>query len=189
VVEEGLIGVEDWYATFCALAGVDPEDARAAAAGLPPIDSLDLWPLLSGQNATSPRQEVVLGQPLVSGDNSIGDPWQGVQALIRADGYKLVLGTTHQNVWTSPQYPNASTSWKNDAADCTAGCLYNVFTDPTEHADISASHPDIVAALKARIIFHNNTMYRPNRGTSDQKYACGVLVNTYGGFWGPWRDL
>ena len=27
-----------WYATYCALAGVDPTDHKAAAAGLPPID-------------------------------------------------------------------------------------------------------------------------------------------------------
>jgi arylsulfatase I/J len=102
-VETGLISIEDWYATFCALAGVDATDERAAAAGLPPIDSLNLWPLLSGANATSPRAEVVLGQPFVSSANSIGDPFLGVQALIRADGWKLVIGTTHENVWTGPQ--------------------------------------------------------------------------------------
>lgn len=49
------------YATFSALAGVDPTDEKAAAAGLPPIDSLNLWPLISGANTTSPRTEVVLG--------------------------------------------------------------------------------------------------------------------------------
>jgi len=30
----------DWYSTFCALAGVDPTDEKAKAAGLPPIDSI-----------------------------------------------------------------------------------------------------------------------------------------------------
>lgn len=80
-IEPGFAAIEDWcvcclvwatgvslngqpycrYATFCALAGVDPTDTRAAAAGLPPIDSLNLWPLISGANPTSPRSEVVLG--------------------------------------------------------------------------------------------------------------------------------
>ena len=32
----------DWYATYAGLAGVDPTDHRAEAAGLPPIDSHDL---------------------------------------------------------------------------------------------------------------------------------------------------
>ena len=47
------------YTTFAALAGVaDPTDHRAARASLPPVDGVDLWPLLSGQNATPPRREV-----------------------------------------------------------------------------------------------------------------------------------
>jgi hypothetical protein len=46
------------YVTFAALAGADPFDERAAAAGLPPVDGHNLWPLLSGENATSPRTEV-----------------------------------------------------------------------------------------------------------------------------------
>ena len=32
----------DFYATFSFLAGVDPHDAKAHAAGLPPIDSLNM---------------------------------------------------------------------------------------------------------------------------------------------------
>ena len=58
---DGLISVADWYTTFCALAGVDPTDHKAAAAGLPPVDGLNMWPLLSGQNGTSPRDEVPIG--------------------------------------------------------------------------------------------------------------------------------
>ena len=47
--QEGLIAAWDWYATFARLAGVDDiVDKRAASAGLPPVDSIDVWPLLSG---------------------------------------------------------------------------------------------------------------------------------------------
>ena len=84
------------YPTICGLAGVDTTDERAAAAGLWPVEGVDLWPLLSGSNSTPPRTEVVLGMPTMSGANSIGDPFIGVQALIDAQGYKLVIGTTHQ---------------------------------------------------------------------------------------------
>ena len=66
--EEGLTAVWDWYATFCGLAGVDPHDERAEKAGLPPIDSLDLWPLLSGANTTSPRDTIPLGTPPINFD-------------------------------------------------------------------------------------------------------------------------
>ena len=43
-----LIHMADWYATFCRLAGADPVDTVAAQHNLPPIDSMDMWPLLSG---------------------------------------------------------------------------------------------------------------------------------------------
>jgi len=57
-IETSLIGVEDWYATFCALAGIDPTDTLAASANLPPIDSINQWPLLSGATVVPPRKEV-----------------------------------------------------------------------------------------------------------------------------------
>ena len=56
---EGFIHECDWFATFCALAFVDPTDHAAAVASppLPPIDSLNVWGLISGTNLTSPRTE------------------------------------------------------------------------------------------------------------------------------------
>jgi hypothetical protein len=41
---------------FAELAGVDPTDHTAAAAGLPAVDSVSLWPYLSGRQSASPRQ-------------------------------------------------------------------------------------------------------------------------------------
>ena len=187
VIETGFVSIADWYATLCALAGVDKTDTRAAAAGLPPVDSINLWPMLSGTNTTPPRTEIILGMPFISSSNSIGDPYLGVQALIRADGYKLIIGTTHQNVWTGPQYPNASTKWPNTGNDCSHGCLYNVFTDETEHNDVASSFPDIVTSMRARISELNSTMYRPDRGTSS-KLACDAALGKWGGFWGPFLE-
>ena len=50
---DGFTHVCDWYATWCALAGVEKDDTRAAAANanganpkLPAVDGLDLWPCL-----------------------------------------------------------------------------------------------------------------------------------------------
>ena len=57
---DGYVHISDWFSTFCGLAGVDPTDTSAAAHGLPPIDSLDLWPMISGANRTSPRTEMAL---------------------------------------------------------------------------------------------------------------------------------
>ena len=49
-------------ATFCFLAGVSAFDEKAAAATppLPPVDSINMWGLISGANKTSPRREWAL---------------------------------------------------------------------------------------------------------------------------------
>ena len=46
------------FATFSSLAGVDPSDDPGE--GVPPSDSLDLWPVLAGTNGTSPRTSAAL---------------------------------------------------------------------------------------------------------------------------------
>lgn len=51
-VHHGLVGVWDWYGTLCDLAGVVPTDHRAAKAGLPPIDSVSLAPVLLGHTTS-----------------------------------------------------------------------------------------------------------------------------------------
>ena len=57
---EGLACGWDWYGTFSELAGIDPTDHRAAAAGLPPIDSHSLVPVLMG-TGQSTRKEIPIG--------------------------------------------------------------------------------------------------------------------------------
>ena len=86
---DGYIHIADWYSTFCNLAGVDSTDERAAEAKLPPIDSLNMWPMISGQNTTSPRVDIpATFSTLISGD------------------YKILQGDVKQAGWTGPQYPN-----------------------------------------------------------------------------------
>jgi len=63
----GAVHVCDWWVTFCKLAsggeGAECTDNQPAAH---PLDSLDLWSMIVGENATSPRE----GQPLVIGYES-----------------------------------------------------------------------------------------------------------------------
>jgi len=177
---EGLTAIWDWYGTFCGLAGVDPVDQAAAAAGLPPVESVDLWPLISGLNKTSPRTEVFLGNEQ-SGTT--------VQGVILNTGYKLLFGQQTQSSWTGPVSPN-STIWDadNDKHDCSKGCLFDVFHDPTEHDEISAQHPDIVKDLLARIQDAQKHVFSPDRGTTDPR-ACEAALNIYDGYWGPFIDV
>ena len=74
----GLAAAWDWYSTFAELAGADPTDHRAAAAKLPAIDSISLWPYLSGQVPESPRRILPIGSTTCgSGTNPMDcvDDW------------------------------------------------------------------------------------------------------------------
>jgi len=46
---EALMHLADWYGTFCFLAGVSQEDDVAVKNSLPDVDSINLWPTLSGE--------------------------------------------------------------------------------------------------------------------------------------------
>jgi len=187
-IEHGLAGSEDWFKTFCSLAGVDPTDDKAAAAGLPPVEGYDLWPLISGANSTPPRTEVWLGSNHPGDTDSSDSPM--VQGLIRADGYKVLYGNVIENAWTSAFYPNATTNWCDTCAlDCgtiaAPTCLFNVFDDPTEHVNLAAAHPDIVAAMAARLQELQAGIFAPMRGQPDNKDACYAGDVTWKGFVGP----
>ena len=187
-VENAFMGSEDWFRTFCSLAGADPEDARAAAAGLPPVEGFDLWPLLSGVNATPPRAEVWLGSNHPGDTDSSDSPM--VQGLIRADGWKVLYGNVIENAWTSAYYPNATTNWCDTCPlDCgtidAPTCLFNILDDPTEHVNQAAARPDIVAAMSARLKELQAGIFAPDRGKPDDKDACHAGDVTWAGFVGP----
>ncbi len=50
---DGFIHIADWFTTFCKLAGVDPDDSGT---GKFPVDGLDVWPIITGANSTSPTK-------------------------------------------------------------------------------------------------------------------------------------
>ena len=183
---EGLVSVADYAATLCALAGgaACGADARAAAGGLPPPDSLDVWAHVTGANATSPRAELAVDA--------------GV--LLRADGaalWKLMLGDFGGAGWTGPTFPNASgADPKAVALACAPACLFDVRADAGEHRDLAAARPDIVAAMTARLAalrpgFYSNS----DRGGRDLCPAgtadclCYAAEHTYGGFLGPFHEF
>ena len=85
------------------MAGVDPTDHAAAAAGLPPIDAIDQWPYLSGA-ASSPRKELAIGGCANPKDNFCGNSATQVEGVIAVqdDGkvYKLLMAEIWQDGWT-----------------------------------------------------------------------------------------
>ena len=187
----GWAHVAAFYATFCALAGVDPTDYRAQKAGLPPIDSLDLSGLLLGTNATSPRTEVPIGSSDV--DDHSGNTI--VAGLIDKDGWKLLIEAKIAPAFPQgPIYPNTTAPGEN-AAPCGdpngkgpakgPGCLFNVLTDPFEEDDLASKNPAKVAELRARIAELQKGAFNPDRGTHDRE-MCLTAWGKNKGFLGPW---
>jgi arylsulfatase B len=197
-----LIAIWDWYATFGAIAGLTTEqmfDKAAAAAGLPPIDSIDQSATLLEDlpDLLYPRQEIFLG----SCSNARHDPFcqsdpgmtvvQGVVANRDGGLIKLLLGDVPLDCVVGPIWPNGSAlncPWH----DCgLTGCLYNLTSDPSESMDLianssSPSIVDLATNLRERVQRHTRTVFSPNRGYEDLTGACEAALHVHGGFWGPW---
>ena len=177
--------------TFCALAGVDPADARAAAAGLPPVEGFNIWPMLSGANASTPRAVHFLGSAAGVDGPAAATIVQGVIRV--ADGYKLLIGGVGPSFWSGAVYPNATSARAtappalacgDPAAGTGPGCLFNVLADPHETVDTAAANPRIVAELRALIAEAQKSAFSPDRGAADAERFCSQVVEN-GGFVGP----
>ena len=166
---DGYIHVADWYSTFCAMVGVDPTDERAAKAKLPPIDSLNMWPLISGQNSTSPRTDIPISNAtLISGD------------------YKILSGSVEQAGWTGPVYPNTTkTSGISAVEHCgNTGCLYDIQQDPEEHVNLAGKMPDVLKEMQKKLAKYTASRFNPDRGNK-WPGACDKATKMYNGYWGP----
>lgn len=176
---EGFIHIADWYTTFCNLAGVEPSDSGP---GKFPVDGVDVWPILTGENTTSPHKEIILGYNY----NDKG-------AIIVGD-YKLIVGiqgTYCNRAMHSPlNYPCEAVA--NDI-DCSPYCLYNIVDDPEEHNELSEVEPQKLQEL----LLHYNEYSKEPRHMQDLGFhseqelpkfvdVCKYM-NDHGGYWQPWE--
>ena len=203
---DDLVACWDWYSSLCGLAGVDPADRAAAAAGLPPIDSVDQLPHLFGTNATPPRAVVELGVPITPGVAAADFKYNIASGGVYVGGvvtkrWKLLLGAQYQSVWTGPAYPNSST-WQDVLVDCGGGlpfpghrpaapppprgCLFDLDSDPLEAVNVADDNPEVVAALNATIVAAQRGVIAYLHGALDPA-ACDAAYNaSRGGVIGPW---
>ena len=167
---EEYIHIADWFSTFCALAGVDPTDEAAIVAKLPPVDSINMWPLISGQNSTSMRVDIPISYyTLISGE------------------FKILTGQQLQAGWTGPEYPNNTNPHGGIAAvqDCgDDGCLYNIRNDPEEREDLAKKMPEALKDIQEKLAKYQAKYFNPDRGNISPE-ACDAALNKYNGFWGP----
>ena len=197
-VASGSAHIVDLYATFAGLAGVTAADPSGPD---PTIDSLDLWPWLSGAAPSSPRDDPSVVTVL---DHSMYRPV--TTGAILKGKYKLLVGgsfssgiSPNRGEWAASWFgvfsPNAS--WTPNATEVyacppSAPCLFDLEADPTEHVDLSATLPDVLADMLTAFYSLNNTYHPPVNNPPEEKAAMCAAARAAaqpGGklFITPWR--
>ena len=90
-----------------------------------------MWPLISGQNTTSPRVNIPLSHnTLISGE------------------YKILVGKVPKAGWTGPQNSNNTKPQGaiNASENCTDRCIYNIKVDPlvNENDNLATKMPNVL---------------------------------------------
>ena len=174
----------DWYSTFCHLAGgLDPTDKRAAKHGLPPVESINMWPFLMGKNGfdVSERKDVFLS----SGNGG------GLIMENNVSKYKILFGNQDPAFWTTLDFPNGTIP-ELQSIDCggvkNGGCFFDIMNDPTEHDDLinKSEYKQLIEEIRKKYIEMNNTTFSPNRGEPDNRCCDQIIINK--GYWGPWLN-
>ena len=178
---EGFIHIADWYPTFCKMAGVDPSDSGT---GKLPVDGLDVWRIISGENATTQHEEIVLGYN-----------YSNTGAIIVGE-YKLIVGKQKRgcdSIMFSPlNYPCTKGTEGND---CDPYCLYNIVEDPGERQDLTQTKPDILKMMVDRYNSHAKEPqdmldqgYHSEKDLPKDDKACEYMEQ-HGGYWQPWVNV
>eukprot|EP00448_Togula_jolla_P019505 CAMPEP_0170588842 /NCGR_PEP_ID=MMETSP0224-20130122/11046_1 /TAXON_ID=285029 /ORGANISM="Togula jolla, Strain CCCM 725" /LENGTH=587 /DNA_ID=CAMNT_0010912587 /DNA_START=75 /DNA_END=1838 /DNA_ORIENTATION=+ len=197
----GIIHIADWYATLSHLAGADSHDELAALHGLPPIDSINQWPWLSGsvEDAKSPRQELAVTDSVL-----IEGPWKFMRGTFAFGGWQGPNSTNQ----TQPEHGTlmgviaGRTDGKahGTLVDCgSEGCLFNLEEDWTEHTEVRKENPTVATKMAQRLDelvvgFYDNSDLASELdscppGLSSSACACWMATNHYGGFLGPYKGV
>ena len=176
-----MLHIADWYATFAAIIGFDPTDERAKKADLPPIDSMNMWPLIIGENSTSPRTEIPINK----------------NVLIQGNYKYMVNASFDYASWGNYIFPNSSSPQhpiQGTTMDCSKGCLFDLEDDMTEHVNIIKENTDIAKKMDERLVelakgFYNNKIRGVSMCPKNINISCGcwAAFNLYDGFFGPYE--
>lgn len=197
----GVMHITDWYATLCAMAGADIEDAQGARITGVKVDAVDAKPMLYGK-VDDVRDELQLS------DSAL---------LKKADGkwYKLLEGVVGNSMHQGPDYPNSTCPSGVDMSsgkpvitncrpanpapigpqsmpfDCGSGCLYEVSTDQGERNNINETALELHKEMVSRLEFLNtpsdsNPGYiEPWRGCELTELLCVVAEKKWQKHYGP----
>lgn len=173
----GLLQHVDITTTLVALGG----------GSLPKADGHNVWNVIT-EGAPSPRTEVPVNVDpgFCNINNTAGT---GFSALI-SNEWKLINGTAgvYDSWWSNGKYAEEkSTDVSADViVDGRSVWLFNLETDPTERNNVARDHPDIVAALQARL----SELGDPNNGyvvVQDNNPDPKAFPIFHHGAWAPWK--
>eukprot|EP00041_Stephanoeca_diplocostata_P032567 m.1047454 g.1047454 ORF g.1047454 m.1047454 type:complete len:536 (-) comp24171_c1_seq4:309-1916(-) len=187
-----IIHVCDWYRTFGVLAGVLPSQGEipgAKSGGVPAVDALDMWPLLSGANTTSPRTGFPLSQfairigdfKYINGSVHDHESWNG-----KICGKNYTDKDCEMGQWTGPTWPVGNCGGGgaptvcphvcDAASNCTrnipcspGGCLFDIAHDPLETRDLSLEKPNLLALMQQALLAAVAERFQ----TTDSNYTYG----------------
>ena len=169
-----LTSVVDFLPTMLSAAGLE------IPAGL---DGLSLWPLFTN-SAYASLQPPLRTELVLNIDNNPGDPVGAVNTAIISNGWKLIVGRQKFDGY----YPvcNASGCPRRPASDEGESLfLFNLNESIAETTNYATSHPDVVAAMKARIAHHVSQRYvKPQ----SRKYYMAALPTFHNSTWAPWLN-
>ena len=133
-----------WYATLSVLVGVDPSDVYKGH----DVDSIDIWPMITGANLTNPREYLpVTEQSLI---------WKGQwKYFFSSDSPFGFDGWSDQNNTMIRARPGVAPACKN--------CLFDILNDPTEMKDLSGC----VALCAALILSCSHAQCSPSRANGN----------------------
>eukprot|EP00927_Polykrikos_kofoidii_P009055 TRINITY_DN13758_c0_g1_i1.p1 TRINITY_DN13758_c0_g1~~TRINITY_DN13758_c0_g1_i1.p1 ORF type:complete len:589 (+),score=74.99 TRINITY_DN13758_c0_g1_i1:120-1886(+) len=193
---DGLVTIWDYFATICALAGVDPTEPQKSSPT--PVDSFDMWPYFSGGLTNSPRHEII-HEHLMFSRNCTACFYKGyIQAapcmgagVLRVGDYKLFVGAHGLATHFGHFSPNASFSvdllWIH-MCSIEKPCLFNITDDMGESNDLSGERPEVVADMLARFHAYDAEWHPDSIPTpSEDAEQCEAALNN-GGFRTPWRS-
>jgi len=179
---DSFIHIADWYPTFCKLAGVDPLDSGT---GKFPVDGMDVWSVLTGENTTSPHSEIILGYEY----NNTG--------AIISGNYKLIVGCQGRPCDSHIPWFNMDQPCSKAPVDknCDPYCLYDIVNDPREKEDLTEKEPDLLKKLLALYnAYSDEPRYMQDQGyhndsslpTNDN--VCQYMAD-HGGYWRPLTNV
>lgn len=187
----GMAHIMDFYATFLAMAGLDPASVDGGdAAPQAPVDAVNLWPWLSGAVPVSPRDTLVLDHAMFNASED------GVRGALVQGQYKLLVGGPGgepQASWYGQFSPNATHPVANMSyAACgndtpPYGCVFDLAGDPGEHVDLAGDQPALLASLLATFHSYNASFHPPNNNPpSDEAGLCATAL-AGDSIVAPWR--